>query len=59
MQDYLDNIDVQIKKLSTIAKEKFKSPSIMDTMEEHSVDDVLDRLYKYHARKKMIDTYVL
>ena len=49
-----DNIDTQIEKLSAIAKEKLKSPFLMDTMEEHSVDDILDRISRYQNRKQII-----
>ena len=30
----------------------------LTAMEEHNLDDTLDRLHKYHGRKNMIETYI-
>lgn len=61
MEKYLENIDLKIQQLTEIAKEKSQNPYLeneFSIMEEHILDDVLDRLHKYHSRKQMIDKYL-
>ena len=44
-----------------IAKEKSQNPYLeneFSIMEEHTLDDVLDRLHKLHGRKQIIEKYL-
>ena len=61
MEKYLDNITLKIQQLTEIAKTKSQNPYLeneFSIMEEHALDDVLDRLHKYHGRKQMIEKYL-
>jgi hypothetical protein len=61
MEKYLKNINLKIQQLTEIAKTKSQNPYLKNEfsiMEEHALDDVLDRLHKYHGRKQMIEKYL-
>ena len=61
MEKYLKNINLKIQQLTEIAKTKSQNPYLeneFSIMEEHALDDVLDRLHKYHGRKQMIEKYL-
>ena len=61
MEKYLENINLKIQQLTEIAKTKSQNPYLeneFSIMEEHALDDVLDRLHKYHGRKQMIEKYL-
>ena len=61
MEKYLENIDLKIQQLTEIAKAKSQNPYLeneFSIMEEHVLDDVLDRLHTYHSRKQMIEKYL-
>ena len=57
MKKYLKEIDDKIQQLTNIAKVRLEQEDLT-SMEEHNLDDTLDRLHKYHGRKNMIETYV-
>lgn len=57
MKKYLKEIDDKIEQLTNIAKVRLEQEDLT-AMEEHNLDDTLDRLHKYHGRKNMIETYV-
>ena len=58
MEKYLQHCKEKIKHLTHLAKKQSQSPNLMDTMEEHAFEDILDRLHKYHSRKQMIEKYL-
>ena len=61
MEKYLENINLKIQQLTEIAKTKSQNPYLeneFSIMEEHALDDVLDRLHKFHGRKQMIEKYL-
>ena len=61
MEKYLENINLKIQQLTEIAKTKSQNPYLeneFSIMEEHTLDDVLDRLHKFHGRKQMIEKYL-
>jgi len=61
MEKYLENINLKIQQLTEIAKEKSQNPYLKNEfsiMEEHTLDDVLDRLHKLHGRKQIIEKYL-
>ncbi len=58
MKKYLKEIDDKIEQLTNIAKVRLEQEELT-AMEEHNLDDTLDRLSAYHNRKTMIKTYVI
>ena len=61
MEKYLESIILKIQQLTEIAKEKYENPYLENEYsitEEDELDAVLDRLYKYHGRKQMIEKYL-
>lgn len=61
MEKYLESIILKIQQLTEIAKEKYENPYLENEYsitEEYELDSVLDRLYKYHGRKQMIEKYL-
>jgi len=61
MEKYLKSIILKIQQLTEIAKEKYENPYLENEYsitEEDELDDVLDRLHRYHGRKQMIEKYL-
>jgi len=58
MDEYLEHLDKKIQQLTNIAKEKSKSPHLMEMMDEHAFEGTLDRLHLFHSRKQMIEKYI-
>ena len=58
IKKYMLETDKKIKQLTKIVREnlKIKNPTVL---EQHELDETLDRLHKYHGRKNMLQEYVL
>ena len=54
---YVTELDDKIAQITEIAKQKLAKTD-PTAMEIHDLDETLDRLYKYHGRKNMIQTYI-
>ena len=58
IKKYMLETDKKIKQLTKIVREnlKIKNPTVL---EQHELDETLDKLHKYHGRKNMLQEYVL
>ena len=58
IKKYMLETDKKIKQLTKIAREnlKIKNPTVI---EQHDLDETLDKLHKYHGRKNVLREYLL